>query len=172
MAGYNPSWLENMYMNRYPDEDEEKKTIAGLNTVSAPYRTYQTDMNVSSGIPSDIMSGVSSTPNTTETQGKAASGKLGTADYVGLGLQLLGAMQADKEAQRLEEKEDKKYSESKQTAARNREDELRQAQEQLQRQDRSMNMQGLDMLAQQRERAYSKRVSSSMANTFARAMRG
>lgn len=174
MAGYNPSWLENMYMNRYPDkeDEEDKKTISGLNTVSAPYRTYQTESNESSGIPSDIMSGVSSAPNVTKEPDKATTGKLGAADYVGLGLQLVGAMNADKEAQRLEGKEDKKYSEAQKRAAQQREDELRQAQEQLQRQDRGMNMQGLDMLAQQRERAYSKRVSNSMANTFMKAMRG
>lgn len=175
---YNPSWLENMYMgNRYESEEDRLKRLQSEQPASSmpvnigsDYRTYQTEPQSSPY--SDIMSGVSATSKAPETQDKAVSGKLGAADYVGLGLQLVGAMQADKEAKRLEEKEDKKYSEAKQSAARQREDELRQVQEQLQRQDRGMNLQGLEMLAQQRERAYSKRVSNSMASTFMKAMRG
>lgn len=175
MAGYNPSWLENMYMGKYETEEERLKREQAVPTISSPtrnvgsdYRTYQTDSNIAP----DIAASKTSIPAGTETKDKAVSGKLGAADYVGIGLQLVGAMNADKEARRQEEKDDKKYSEAKQSAARQREDELRQVQEQLQRQDRGMNMQGLDMLAQQRERAYSKRVSNSMANTFARAIRG
>ena len=177
MAGYNPSWLENMYMGKYESEEERLNRLQSEQpansmpvNIGSDYRTYQTE---NQSLPSsNIMSGLSATSKTPETQDKAVSGKLGAADYVGLGLQLVGAMNADKEAKRQEEKDDKKYSEAKQSAARKREDELRQAQEQMQRQDRGMNMQGLDMLAQQRERAYSKRVSNSMANTFARAIRG
>jgi hypothetical protein len=180
---YNPYWLQNMYMGKYETEEERSKRLqdesinnvafgnSGVGTGFSGLTSLRSQGLMQDAIDQGEFTG-GTTPKPTDTKGSAPSGKLGTADYVGLGLQLAGAMQADKEAGRLEKKEDEKYSKEMQRLSRQREDELRRAQEQMQRQDRGMNMQGLEMLAQQRERAYSKRVSDSMANTFARAMRG
>jgi hypothetical protein len=103
---------------------------------------------------------------------KSSGSGLGTEDWVGMGLQAYGAMRADKE-----DEAERKRQEAKDEQAMMRQgiadrEAAQMAERQMQQQDRSQDMTGLNYLAQQRANAMQNRTAYSFRNNFAKALRG
>ena len=113
-------------------------------------------------------------PAAPQPTAKKTGGGLGLqgSDYLNLGLLAAGSLQYEKEkererkeAQRLEAKADVRYNRETMDAAKQRV-------EDNQRSDRAMNMQGLDMLAKQREQARVNGRRISFRNALSNALGG
>lgn len=97
---------------------------------------------------------------------------LGTEDWVGMGLQAYGAMRADKEAEAERQRQEAKDEQAMMRQGITDRENAQMAERQMQQQDRSQDMAGLNYLAQQRANAMQNRTAYSFRNNFAKALRG
>lgn len=105
-----------------------------------------------------------------------SQGGLQTQDYIGLGLQLYGANKADRaaEEERLRQEQKDKEAQDLELTLKGRADRMsaQQFEEQMQNQNRQMNMNGLEYLANQRAEVMKNRRYTTLRNSFAKALSG
>ena len=110
--------------------------------------------------------GINDTTGATETGASPAAdngGDMGTEDWVGIGMQVAGALANQKEEERNRATEQTRYQEGLRIAGRNRMDTLQQNAVQNQQTNRSQNQKGLDFmsgLVSENEAAGRKRAPS------------
>ena len=119
-----------------------------------------------------LLDSVDTSSMTPQTSMKTSGGGMGTEDWVGLGLQAVGAIKSDIEAEK----------ERKRTESFNKEQERRQGikdrqqaqltEEEMQMQRRQQNIGGLQYLANQRADAMKNRTAFSFRSNFVKALRG
>jgi hypothetical protein len=109
-------------------------------------------------------------PSTGRYDEQQQQNALGGADWAGMGLQLYGSSMQDKATQEeLERQQEQERLAIMMEGRRGRAGE-RQSEQQMQQTERSQNMAGFGMLANQRERAMQNRRQYSFRNSFIKAM--
>jgi hypothetical protein len=94
----------------------------------------------------DIQSGLGSGLGLGSSKKKKSDGDMGAVDWMGMGLQIAGAMANQKEEDQALELEAKRHTESLGLGARNRADQLQQNAIENRQQDRNQNQAGLNYM--------------------------
>lgn len=123
-----------------------------------------------------LLDSVDTSSMTPQTSMKTSGGGMGTEDWVGLGLQAVGAIKSDIEAEKERERTESFNKEQERKLLQRQGIKDRQqaqlTEEEMQMQRRQQNMGGLQYLANQRADAMKNRTAFSFRSNLAKALRG
>lgn len=159
MTFWTPSWLK----NDTKENTDQYQSIGDINNVIS---------NPDAGNVLNYSPLKKAQPTTApEAAPEAEKAKLGPEDYAGIGMQIIAAINADKEEEQRQKEENQKYEEQMQVAGQERRQSAQQNVAQQQQQTRGLNLNALDYLANQRKEAYGRRLNSSFASNLANVVR-